>query len=241
MEELTMENYIPFLGLTHFIPCNYDLTLNDLELFLRRSGGIRCKDCQRGMDVVIPILFVKQNPTTEGPDHVVSFWSIQSKNRISDTMTDQQVQAGLSFSNCFNPSSQRPNFPYLAMHLSLRPSDNIFQRHIPKSSSDGQQVTVRCQGLQSMPYFQNPNAVDVVTLLENILITRNDATEFVPEPLQPLLRAMTPLTDRPPPPAKSKCPRSTAEGNPCKSSPAGKCLKSFCSSHCRSLCKCSSK
>ena len=241
MKELAVDNYVPFIGLTHFIPCTYDLTLADLDQFLRRSAGIRCKDGQRGTDVVIPILYVKQDITKDGPDHVVSFWSIQVKNRIADTMKDEEVQAGLAFGNYFQSTSDRlpPAFPYLAMHLSLRPSEEVFQRHLSRGV-DRQQVTVRCQGLQSMPLFQGPHAVDVVMLLETLLVTRSDARELVCDRLQPLLRAMTPLTYKPPT-ATAKCPKITKLGLPCKSFPTEKCHNHCCSSHCRFDCRCSSE
>ena len=239
LKELTVENYIPFIGLTHFIPCTYDLTLADFDQFLRRSAGIHCKDCQRGMDIVIPILYLKQDVSKDGPVTVVSFWSIQAKNRIVDTMSDEDAQAGLAFASCFQPSSCTPNFPYLAMHLSLRQSEDTFQRHIPRhESTDQQQVTVRCQGLQSMPCFQGPENADVVTLLETLLITRNDARELVAESFQPLLLAMRPLTYKAPA-AAAKCPKITKQGLACKSFPAEKCQNHYCSSHCRCDCRCS--
>jgi uncharacterized protein YbcV (DUF1398 family) len=66
--------------------------------FLRRSAGIRCKDCQPGMDIVIPILYVRtgKQPDIKEPNHLMSYWSIQVKNRIADTMDDVEVQSSLT-------------------------------------------------------------------------------------------------------------------------------------------------
>jgi hypothetical protein len=216
MKAMTIQNYVPYVGLTLFIPCSYDPSLEQLADFVDRSAGIRCKDYQPGMDIVIPIVYVKQDQSERGAEHIMSYWSIQVKNRIADTMSDEDVRTRLSHSSCFRKGSPSLVVPYLTMHISLRELQDPFQRFIePQGGSDDKlQVCIRCQGLENMPMFQSEQGGEVVDWLQRVLETRNDAQAMVASEFKEIAFEMTPLTSVRPV-SKTVCRATTTKGQPC--------------------------
>eukprot|EP00047_Mylnosiga_fluctuans_P001193 m.217924 g.217924 ORF g.217924 m.217924 type:complete len:1179 (-) comp10155_c0_seq66:136-3672(-) len=187
----SLTSFTPYAAVTHFIPVHYDAEALTLAQCWRRSAAIHCKSCKRGMDWVIPVLWVPP-PSAPAREGKLSPAVIQVKNR-KDVMSDEAVVQGLSLENCFAaPEQFDRTLPYLSIHMSVHPTPTATQRCLITAAA-ANQVAVRINGLDTIPCLSQETLGLLLTAAESL----PDIRSLVSEQEQAIAAKMMPECYRP--------------------------------------------
>eukprot|EP00047_Mylnosiga_fluctuans_P018301 m.69314 g.69314 ORF g.69314 m.69314 type:complete len:859 (+) comp7544_c0_seq2:591-3167(+) len=224
--------WTPYIDVTRFIPVHYDITHARLAALRDRTAAAQCKECQIGIDHVLPVMWVPADHadltiiTTDLRD--------QCKLRKDERMSDDAILEGLSRPRCYGRSVADEfdrRVPNLGLHFSLHPNETPSQRVLSQDNL----TVVRIGGLETIPCVRANDAV--LTSLLRAVEVQVDFRSLVASEEQRDVCPLLPLEFVTEQLGRRRCVALTMKSQQCLRTASDACKKPVaercCSQHCR--------